>query len=46
MAKSLEELDNALHPGHQYRHIPGLEFQWGHQTDWHGDNHVRKGDVV
>ena len=27
MAKSLEELDNALHPGHQYRHIPGLEFQ-------------------
>ena len=37
MAKSLEELDNALHPGHQYRHIPALEFQWGHQTDWHSD---------
>ena len=27
MAKSLEEHDNALHPGHRYRHIPGLEFQ-------------------
>ena len=27
MAKSLEELDNALHPGHQYRQIPTLEFQ-------------------
>ena len=27
MAKSLEELDNALHPGHQYRHVPALEFQ-------------------
>ena len=27
MAKSLEELNNTLHPGHQYRHFPALEFQ-------------------
>ena len=27
MAKSLEELNNILRPGHQYRHVPALKLQ-------------------